>query len=381
MKTWMYYAIAFSVVAFVGLLFTFERPPQVAVQSGFRGLAMEQVYNVRRVEEQAAATGAALTAVVEEVAALSIPPEEGEPLASEVYENVQVLGDLSVTEFTNLMNAITQWVSPEAGCAYCHAEGESFADDGLYTKVVSRRMIQMTRTINVEWESHVGQTGATCYTCHRGQPVPAAIWFADPGIQTARGLAGNNAGQNQAAREVGLSSLPVDPYSVFLSGAGAANPIRNIGTTALPTGNLSSTKQAEWTYALMIHMSEALGVNCTYCHNSRAFAQWDQSPPARATAWHGIRMVQQLNAEYLEPLLPVYPDVRLGPLGDAPKANCETCHLGAYKPLYGVNMLQAHPELDRLGPEQQSSAFPTAPSSTASAGPAVRPEAEAAAVR
>ena len=29
---------------------------------------------------------------------------------------------------------------------------------------------------------------------------------------------------------------------------------------------------------------------------------WDQSTPQRATAWHGIRMVQDLNANYLEPL-------------------------------------------------------------------------------
>jgi photosynthetic reaction center cytochrome c subunit len=361
MKTWMYYAVAFSVVAFVGLLFTFERPPQVAVQTGYRGLAMEQVYNVRRVEEQVAATRIPDP----------LPPVEPDgPLASEVYENVQVLGDLTEVEFTNLMVAITEWVSPQQGCAYCHGEEGNFASDDYYTKTVSRRMIQMTRTINVNWESHVGQTGVTCYTCHRGQPVPSAIWFEDPGVRTARGLLGNNAGQNQAAPNVGLTSLPVDPYSVFLSGAGAANPIRNIGTTALPTGNLSSTKQAEWTYALMIHMSEALGVNCTYCHNSRAFAQWDQSPPTRATAWHGIRMVQQLNGEYLEPLQPVYPDVRLGPLGDAPKANCETCHQGAYRPLYGVNMLQNHPELDRLGTQQRSSAAPATPSSTASASEA-----------
>jgi len=35
----------------------------------------------------------------------------------------------------------------------------------------------------------------------------------------------------------------------------------------LPSGNRSSIKQTEWTYSLMIHMSESLGVNCTYCHN------------------------------------------------------------------------------------------------------------------
>jgi photosynthetic reaction center cytochrome c subunit len=103
----------------------------------------------------------------------------------------------------------------------------------------------------------------------------------------------------------------------------------------------------------MIHMSEGLGVNCTYCHNSRAFASWEQSPPQRVTAWHGIRMVQALNAGFLDPLRPTYPASRLGPTGDAPKANCATCHQGAYKPLYGAPLAKDHPELTVPNPQGQ----------------------------
>ena len=95
----------------------------------------------------------------------------------------------------------------------------------------------------------------------------------------------------------------------------------------------------------MMHMSQGLGVNCTYCHNSRSFSAWDQSTPQRTTAWYGIRMVRDLNNAYLDPLLPTYPHNRLGPLGDAPKANCATCHQGASKPLLGVSMLKDYPEL------------------------------------
>ena len=95
----------------------------------------------------------------------------------------------------------------------------------------------------------------------------------------------------------------------------------------------------------MMHMSQGLGVNCTYCHNSRSFSAWDQSSPQRTTAWYGIRMVRDLNTAYLDPLLPTYPHNRLGPLGDAPKANCTTCHQGVSKPLLGVNMLKDYPEL------------------------------------
>ena len=38
-------------------------------------------------------------------------PEGGEDLAKDIYENVQVLGDLTEDNFNRLMNAMTQWVS------------------------------------------------------------------------------------------------------------------------------------------------------------------------------------------------------------------------------------------------------------------------------
>jgi photosynthetic reaction center cytochrome c subunit len=95
----------------------------------------------------------------------------------------------------------------------------------------------------------------------------------------------------------------------------------------------------------MTHMSTSLGVNCTYCHNSRSFQSWENSPPQRVTAWHGIRMARDLNLNYLEPLTSVFPEHRKGELGDAPKLNCNTCHQGAYKPLYGAPMAKDFPEL------------------------------------
>ena len=53
-----------------------------------------------------------------------------------------------------------------------------------------------------------------------------------------------------------------------------------------------------------------------------------------------------LNADYLTPLGPVYPDYRLGPaLGDAPKAYCATCHQGQNKPLGGADAVSAYPSL------------------------------------
>jgi photosynthetic reaction center cytochrome c subunit len=107
--------------------------------------------------------------------------------------------------------------------------------------------------------------------------------------------------------------------------------------------NRSSVKQAEWNYALMISMSNSLGVNCTYCHNTRQFSSWTEAPPQRVTAFHGINMLRDVNSNFLSPLQPVYPAVRLGDMGDAPKAQCSTCHQGVYKPLYGAQMAKDYP--------------------------------------
>jgi photosynthetic reaction center cytochrome c subunit len=93
-------------------------------------------------------------------------------------------------------------------------------------------------------------------------------------------------------------------------------------------------------------MSTALGVNCTFCHNSRSFSSWETSPPQRLTAWHGIRMVRNINNEYIEALRPVFPPNRLGPMGDTLKVNCATCHQGVFQPLYGAEMLKDYPELN-----------------------------------
>lgn len=320
-----------AMAALVGLAGC-ERPPVESVQRGYRGTGMDLVYNPRLLAEQAADQASP--------APLPAAPSEG-PKAREVYQNVKVLGDLSVGEFVRTMTAMTAWVAPEQGCVHCHNPA-NFADDSLYTKIVSRRMLQMTQTINSDWKAHVGDTGVTCYTCHRGHNVPKEVWFAPLAPRGANGFAGERAGQNAPAPTVGLASLPNDPFTPFLL---AAEPIRVQGETALPEGNRHSIKQAEWTFGLMVHMSKSLGVNCAQCHNSRAFSDWDQSSPQRLTAWHGIRMARALNNEFMVPLTDTFPANRKGPGGDVAKMNCATCHQGAHKPLYGASLLGAHPEL------------------------------------
>jgi photosynthetic reaction center cytochrome c subunit len=309
-----------------------ERPPVDSVQTGYRGTGMLQVYNPRTMNQQ--------IPLNQPPAAMDTGSPDG-PKAKDVLQNVKVLGDLSIGQFTAQMAAITAWVSPVEGCAYCHNLA-NLADDSKYTKIVSRRMLEMTRHINADWKNHVAATGVTCYTCHRGQPVPAQAWSsAVPQDQGPRFI-GNLNGQNAPAPSVGLMSLPNDPLTPYLLKSTA---IRVGGTTALPRNPSASIQATEGTYALMVHMSNALGVNCTYCHNSRNFGNWTESSPKRTVAWHGIAMANEVNTNYLAPLGSALPPNRLGPAGDAPKASCATCHQGAYKPVYGATMAKDWPGL------------------------------------
>jgi photosynthetic reaction center cytochrome c subunit len=337
-----------------------ERPPVDSVQSGYRGTGMAQVINPR-IDAAKAANN--------QVPAPSPPAPEGGPPASAVYKNVQVLNDLSVAQLARTMVAITQWVAPpEQSCNYCHVA--DLASDAKYTKVVARRMIAMTRHLNTDWKSHVNGTGVVCYTCHRGHVVPQNVWFSAPRRGSTDGLPEYDAGKNAPAPEVGLAALPYDPFTQYFLGN---ENIRVQSPMALPVvgedaAGEGSIKHTDATYALMMSIGQGLGVNCTYCHNSRSWADWQQSSPRRATAWYGIRMVRDINNTFMVPLTSTFPSHRLGVLGDVAKVNCATCHQGLFKPLYGASMVKDYPEL--AGPMAAPAPAPASSGATEGAAPA-----------
>lgn len=148
----------------------------------------------------------------------------------------------------------------------------------------------MTRHINSDWKTHVADTGVTCYTYHRGQPIPANVWCTGRNQAPAGGMSADSQGQNIAGRAVGLTSLPTDPFTPLIL---RGEEIRVASTTALPAGNQRTIKDTEWTYALMMHMSWSLGVNCTYCHNPLVL-RLGRCTPQRGTASLGIRMLRDL---------------------------------------------------------------------------------------
>ncbi|MEO1191864.1 MAG: photosynthetic reaction center cytochrome PufC [Pseudomonadota bacterium] len=343
----MKFGIVSALLVVVGFFLTlamlfgsgWERPPMDSEQTGYRGTAIAEIINPRT--------------EARDVAENQVPPPpyefdpadaEGSPKAGEFYENVQVLTDISADQFNYLMAAITEWVSPEEGCGYCH-NLENLASDEVYTKHVARRMIQMTQTINIDWKDHVQQTGVTCYTCHRGQPWPEYVWEQHNDGSPPRGMLGGPADQNHPNPEVGLTSLPADLLSTYIRSDGEALRVAASRPDGLNNGLGTSIQYTEGVYGVMMHMSSALGVNCTYCHNSRAFSVWDQSSPQRALAWYGLQMLRGINQTYVLPLASVLPPHRLGAQGDAPAVSCMTCHQGVNKPLLGQPMAKDYPSL------------------------------------
>jgi photosynthetic reaction center cytochrome c subunit len=340
-------ALAASFIVAIIAVLTFSRPPVTVVQEGYRGTGQQLLFTPTQVAN----------ALGNNVVPPMLPAINGGPLAGTVYKNVQVLKYVSTGAFTRLMVSMTNWVAPARGCGFCHVAG-NFASDALYTKVVARRMLQMTIATNVTYANHVGPVGVTCYTCHRGNAVPANVWFSGPTPGSSHGLAEVNMGKNLPAAAANYSSLPSDPFTPFLLNN---ENIRVSGQTALPSGNRQSIKQTDWTYALMMHYSQALGVNCEFCHNSRAFNDWSQSSPQRVKAFYAEAMLRDLNSNYMVPLTQIFPVSLRGAQGDVAKANCATCHQGAYKPLLGAPMAQYFPELEGKGTVASISA-PAAPS-------------------
>ncbi|TPW29593.1 photosynthetic reaction center cytochrome PufC [Pararhizobium mangrovi] len=272
----------------------------------------------------------------------------GGPSAGEAYQNVKVLGDVSKAEFDRTMKAITAWVAPDKGCNFCHVSSSNYASDDVYTKIVARQMLAMTRTINADWQNHVGQTGVTCYTCHRGQNMPPYHWY-EQADDDSTGLLGRipSAENFHYNAQTIRDFFPTAPDEMWLlqdesTNAQSMTPMAGDGTHM-------SLHDTEHLYILMMQMADGIGVNCTYCHNSRAFADWSQSTPFRLIGWYGMQLARALNTKFVQPLATVIPKSQLGHLGDPAKIDCATCHIGKPRPLDGANMLADYPALQGNG--------------------------------
>lgn len=299
--------------------------------------------------------GAAERAPINQAPPPPLPPAPaGGPPATEAYKNVQVLTDVSAAEFMRLQAAITAWVSPQQGCAFCHA-GEDYASDAKPAKAAARVMLRMTRHLNADWSNHVAGAGVTCFTCHRGQPVPPEIWFPSTPPPHRQFVA-----PQDNWREAADTVRKFFPDAGFAEYFYDSEPIAVQSTTVEPSGTVSSRVEAKRIYEMMMQMSDGIGVNCGYCHNSRNFESWAESTPYRWVGYAAIRLLRDVNLNYLrevaslvpqtrelttETNLPVLPARQSGAQSGNGLVVCATCHVGITKPLNGANMVHDYPGL------------------------------------
>jgi photosynthetic reaction center cytochrome c subunit len=103
------------------------------------------------------------------VAAASLPQQDQEKTTEQMYHNIQVLKGLPASQLQAIMALMTG--SLGVRCNYCHVN--PFDKDEKAAKQTARMMMQMVFDLNKE--RFAGREAITCYTCHRGQPKPAAV--------------------------------------------------------------------------------------------------------------------------------------------------------------------------------------------------------------
>ena len=275
-------------------------------------------------------------------------PDPATPIAP--FRNVTVLTDVAPAEFMRLQSAMTAWVSPKQGCAFCHT-GDDFASDANPMKAVTRDMLRLTRYLNTTWKGHFGEGGVTCFSCHRGEPVPPETWFPSE-AKPIRPFVARSENWDETADTV-RKFFPDNGWSLYLLGD---EPIRAESRTALRSETVGSQVEVKRVYEMMMQMSDGIGVNCGFCHSSRAFSDWSQSTPQRWVGFDAIRMTRDINRTFLFGLRDTFPQTRelvkqnslvtphadRGPRNGSGLAVCATCHYGHLKPDGGTATLAAY---------------------------------------
>jgi hypothetical protein len=95
-----------------------------------------------------------------------LPAASREKRAEQEYKNIQLLKGVPADRVQAIMEHFKSALGVD--CTYCHVENQ-FEKDSKPMKKVARDMITLTRNNN---RAMGGAGQVTCFTCHRGQPVP-----------------------------------------------------------------------------------------------------------------------------------------------------------------------------------------------------------------
>lgn len=271
---------------------------------------------------------------------------DGTPSAAEAYgDSVIAFGDMDQANFDRLQEAMSAWVGTDV-VLYDNGEVDET------TLAITQSCVEATQYLNTDWDTHNLASegiGVNCYTCHRGQPTPPGAWFKAGAVNSA--AEGWAAVQNRLMTYAGttttdfvhkytqseFTSLPVDAVEKYLLD-GESIKVHDLESRVDQQPGDPVWQDAERTFSLMNHQSNALNVNCVYCHNSRAFYDATQVTPAWSITTLAQNMTIDVNQTFYEPRSELTGE-------ESGKVNCMTCHMGVIEPLNKRNMVAEWPEL------------------------------------
>ena len=96
--------------------------------------------------------------------------DEDKRPAEQVYKNIQVFKGAPAGRILMVMNMFARTLGVD--CSHCHV-GNEFERDDRAAKQTARKMLGLVGSISQE--IYKGSTPVSCYTCHKGQPMPALL--------------------------------------------------------------------------------------------------------------------------------------------------------------------------------------------------------------
>lgn len=142
-----------------------------------------------------------------------------QPMAEQVFSNVQVLRGIPVSEFMGTMGFFA--ASLGLNCVFCHVpeslqDWKKFAVD-VPRKQIARNMITMVNAINKN--NFGGRPVLTCYSCHHGNERPKSI----PSLAQQYGTPDEDPNEIEVPPQAVPGPSAQQVLDKFISASGAAN--------------------------------------------------------------------------------------------------------------------------------------------------------------
>jgi photosynthetic reaction center cytochrome c subunit len=96
--------------------------------------------------------------------------DRGAEPAEKVFQHIEVLKGKPASRLPGMMRALTGLLGVR--CSHCHVPGHWDSEE-KHTKQVTREQFAMQATINSRYFHD--ENKVTCWTCHRGQPIPESL--------------------------------------------------------------------------------------------------------------------------------------------------------------------------------------------------------------